>query len=129
MNPVRSGALAPLTWLIILVAGCGSGEPRYRELETLELPDGRLIIEAARAAEEGGPALLRLRYAGEEGAVLYRSTIANAGAEITVDNVRPDPGKPGYLWLCVNGAEQDDIAVSVNLTTGLIVENPRPCRY
>ena len=59
--------------------------------------------------------------------VLYEGKISNDGSEITLDNVRPSASKPGFLWLCLNGVEQADVAVRIELSTGIVAENERHC--
>jgi len=111
-----------------MLAACGSDGPDYETVETLTLGRQTLLIEAAEGEGESGPGLVRVRRKDVEGGVLYEGTVANGGEPVGIENIRPDASRADYLWLCLNGAGQRDVAVSINLGNGLVVEDPRPCR-
>lgn len=123
----KTGLVGTLAAATLGIAGCGDGE-RYRVVATADTPAGELVFETAPAGA-GGPAELRVRRAGEDGAVVYVGEIANAGEAIGPGNIQPESGPGGVLWLCLNGTGQPDLAVTLNLDTGLVIEDPRPCRH
>jgi len=117
-----------LTASTVLVTACGSGEPDYRAIETLDLGRMNLIVEAAPGETRDAPALVRVRRERARVGVIYEGTIDNGGEPVGVDNIRPDASRAGYLWLCLNGSGQADTLVGINLDSGLVIEDPKPCR-
>lgn len=111
-----------------LLVACGSDGPDFETVETLALGRHTLLIEAAEGEGDNAPGLVRVRRQDVENGVLYEGAVANGGEPVGIENIRPDASRPDYLWLCLNGAGQRDIAVSINLGNGLVVEDPRPCR-
>ena len=112
----------------VMVSACGSGDRDYQVLETIDSPGGPIILEFARSELAFGTADIRVRAAGEiSDTVLYEGRISNDGGAITLDNFRPISSKPGYLWLCLNGVEQEDVAVRIEFETGLVIEDERHC--
>lgn len=118
------------TWLLIVaatLAACGSGDPKFRLIETITSNKNPIILEYAPSALAFGSATIRIRLdVGESGTVLYEGKISNDGGDITMDNIQPNLGK-GYLWLCLNGVEQEDVSVRIELATGLVIEEERHC--
>ena len=112
----------------LLLAACGSDGPDYEIVETLTLGGQTLLIEAAEGEGEDAPGMVRVRRKDAEDGVLYEGAVANGGEPVGIDNISPDASRPDYLWLCLNGAGQRNVAVSINLGNGLVVEDPRPCR-
>ncbi len=110
------------------LSACGSGETEFELIETIESQDGTIILEYAPSQLAFGPAEIRIR-SGENdtSTVLYEGKISNDGSDITLDNVRPNASKPGFLWLCLNGVEQEDVAVRIEFSTGIVFENERHC--
>lgn len=110
------------------LSACGSGETEFELIETIESQDGTIILEYAPSQLAFGPAEIRIR-AGENdtSTVLYEGKISNDGSDITLDNVRPNSSKSGFLWLCLNGVEQEDVAVRIEFSTGIVFENERHC--
>ena len=117
-------------WLIIVaatLAACGSGDQEFRLIETITSNKNPIILEFAPSALSFGSADIRIRLdVGESGTVLYEGKISNDGSDITIDNIQPNLGK-GYLWLCLNGVEQEDVSVRIELATGLVIEEERHC--
>lgn len=117
-------------WLIIVaaaLAACGSGDHDFRVIETITSNKNPIILEYAPSALAFGSADIRIRLdVGESGTVLYEGKISNDGGDITIDNIQPNLGK-GYLWLCLNGVEQEDVSVRIELATGLVIEEMRHC--
>jgi len=124
---MRRATLAPILTFALLAA-CGSDGPDYETIETLTLGRQTLLVEVAEGERDDAPGLVRVRRRDVEGGVIYEGTVANGGEPVGIDNIRPDASRPDYLWLCLNGAGQGDLAVSINLGNGLVVEDPRPCR-
>jgi len=124
---MRRATLAPILTCALLAA-CGSDGPDYETIETLTLGRQTLLVEVAEGERDDAPGLVRVRRRDVEGGVIYEGTVANGGEPVGIDNIRPDASRPDYLWLCLNGAGQGDLAVSINLGNGLVVEDPRPCR-
>ncbi|MDH4107601.1 MAG: hypothetical protein OEW35_04745 [Gammaproteobacteria bacterium] len=122
----RHACLLTITGLVL--TACGPGGPDYRLVETLEAGRQTLFVEAARGESDDAPGLVRIRRKGVDNGLIYEGRVANGGEAIGADNIRPDASRAGYLWLCLNGSGQGDVAVSINLGNGLVVEDPRPCR-
>jgi hypothetical protein len=127
-----SGArqLNPLLALTLLVlSACGSDEPDWRALEPLAFGDDTLSFEWAPSPLAFGPASLRvrLRTRGSE-SIIYEGRIANDGVDIGYENLLPVVDRPPELFLCLNGAEQDDLYVRIHVKTATVVEAARECR-
>lgn len=117
-----------LTTSTVLMAACGTGEPDYRTIETLELGRATLVVEAAPGETRDAAALVRVRREGARTGVLYEGTLDNGGEPVGPGNFRPDASRPGHLWLCLNGSGQADTLVGIDLDSGLVIEDPKPCR-
>lgn len=123
---IRRSGICLIVAAATLVA-CGSGDPEFRLIETITSNKNPIILEFAPSHTEFGSADIRIRLdVGESGTVLYEGKISNDGGDITVDNIQANLGK-GYLWLCLNGVEQEDVSVRVELATGLVIEEERHC--
>jgi len=63
---------------------------------------------------------------GEE--ILEKSyRLANDGARIDDDNIRLDWDEPGELLVCLKGAEQSDMEISIHLPSGKTNEETKEC--
>ena len=110
------------------LSACGSGETEFALIESIESQDGTIILEYAPSQLAFGPAEIRIRAEeNDTSTVLYEGNISNDGSDITLDNVRPNASKPGFLWLCLNGVEQEDVVVRIELSTGIVAVNERAC--
>lgn len=107
---------------------CGSGETEFQLIESIESQDGALVFEYAPSKLSFGSAEFRVRaVAGDVSSILYENKISDDGHAVTLKNVRPNTSKPGFLWLCLNGVEQNDVTVRIELATGIVSENERRC--
>ena len=109
----------------VLIVACGSGGPDYRPVDTLAMDEGSLEVEWAPG---DAAAYVRLRKVdGGADVVLYEGRISNDGGTITLDNIRPDVSQPPTLHLCLNGSEQEDLYVRVDMSSLMVVEIEREC--
>ena len=123
---IRRSGICLIVAAATLVA-CGSGDTEFRLIETITSNKKPIILEFAPSHAKFGSADIRIRLdVGESGTVLYEGKISNDGGDITVDNIQANLGK-GYLWLCLNGVEQEDVSVRIELATGLVIEEERHC--
>jgi len=121
----RAGVFLALSAVLL---GCSSSEEGFSVIETIDAREGLIAFEYAPSDLEFGPASFQVRLQGAKSeSVLYRGTISNAGSAITLENVRIDASTQGFLWLCLNGVEQDDLAVRIEIQTGLVLEEKRNC--
>lgn len=132
VSGLRAGAIksgvACLTIIAMTMAACGSSDPEFQTIETLASQDGLVVLEYAPSDLASGPAAIRIRLdVDKSGTMLYEGEISNDGSAVTAENIQVDTGKQGYLWLCLNGAEQEDVAVRIELATGLVIEEERHC--
>jgi len=128
VNSRRQRGITVFVIVSSLVA-CNSGGQDYRTIDTIISESTPIILEYAPSALALGPASFRVRKEGDDsGTVLYETTISNDGSDILLDNVKPNAQKAGFLWLCLNGVEQADVSVRIDFSTGLVVEEVRPCR-
>ena len=124
-NSFRTGVILGLA---AILAACGSGDKDYRVVDTIESQEQPIVLEFAPSSLAFGPADIRVtRGSGPETAVVYEGKISNDGGDITLDNLRPIADKPGFLWLCLNGVEQNDMFVRIDYASSAIVELERPC--
>lgn len=120
--------VACLAIIAVMMAACGSSDAEFQTIETLASQDGLVILEYAPSDLASGPAAIRLRLdVDESGTMLYEGEILNDGSAVTAENIQVDTSKQGYLWLCLNSAEQEDVVVRIELATGLVIEEERHC--
>jgi hypothetical protein len=130
LNQVANWRRAGILSLAIVVplAACGSGGKEYEIIDAIDAEDMQIILEYAPSQLSFGSAHFRVRTeGGKSDTILYETTISNDGSKIMLENVRPNARTPGYLWLCLNGVEQSDVSVRIELSTGLIIEDQRHC--
>jgi len=132
VSGLRTGAIRSagmcLSIIAVMMAACGSGDPDFQIIDTLATQDGPIVLEYAPSGLALGPATIRLRLDVEKSdTLLYEGKISNDGGAITAENIQVDTSKQGYLRLCLNGVEQADIAVRIELATGLVIEEERHC--
>ena len=117
-----------LAGLCAALSACGSGEKDFRVIESIESQDQSIILEYAPNELAFGPADIRVSTElNGDTLVRYEGQISNDGGDITLDNLRPNTSKPGYLWLCLNGVEQSDVIVRIDFSASMVVEEERHC--
>lgn len=119
-------------WLRVFVAlqlaGCGGVNTDFQTVHTIPIKDASIVIEAAQSSLAYGPATIRIRHVDNlNDEVVYESKIANDGGQIAFDNIRPDARSDRDLRLCLNGVEQDDVYVRIDVGVKAVVEIQRPC--
>ena len=123
----RRARILSLAMVVSLVA-CGPGGNEYEIIDSIDAEDMQVILEYAPSKLSFGSAHFRVRTeGGRSDTILYETKISNDGSNILLDNVKPNARKPGYLWLCLNGVEQSDVSVRIELSTGLVIEEQRHC--
>ncbi len=125
LNTLRSVVILTLTTVL---SACGSGGKDYRVVDTIESQDQPIVLEFAPSSLDFGPASIRVtRGSGDDAATVYEGQISNDGGAITLDNLQPIASKPGFLWLCLNGVEQNDMYVRIDFEKSIVVEQELPC--
>lgn len=111
----------------VCLAACGPGEREWSIIDTVEDGDTAVVVEFAPSETTPGVVDVRVRAGEGPDSVLYEGSVAEVDRNISVRNIRPDARRPGHLWMCLNGPEQQDLVVRIDLATGLVVEEQRFC--
>lgn len=114
--------------IVVPLVACGSDGNKYEIIDSIDAEDMQIILEFAPSELPFGSAQFRVRTEGARtDTILYEAKISNEGTAILLDNVQPNARKPGFLWLCLNGVEQNDVSVRIELSTGLVMAEERHC--
>ena len=114
VNPHVLRRTGVLTLTLFAAVACGRNTD-FKVVHTVETSKWTIPIEAANSAQAYGPSAIRVRrVSSDSDVVLYEGEVANDGAEITLDNIRPDLRSDTDLRLCLNGVEQTAVLVRIN---------------
>lgn len=118
----------PVSWLGVAVLFSACGGDKFEALQTYPAAGQSIIIEAAGRPADDGATPVRVRRVSElEDIVVYESSIANDGEDLTLDNVRPDLRTVNDLRLCLNGSAQEDVYVRMDVVARISSATARKC--
>ena len=109
-----------------ILPGCGGNQ--FEALQTYPVDGQSIVVEAAGRPSDDGATPIRVRRVTElDDIVVYESSVANGGEDLTLDNIRPDLRTVNDLRLCLNGSGQDDVYVRMDVIARITSATARQC--